>query len=157
MSREITPDGQLLGFDLTRRAALAAAGGAWAVAAGMQAAAAAPAASTAKHTALIRTASDCLAVAEVCQAHCIKLLGAGDTSMKACMGLVAATLPMCEALIRLAALDAPRLAEFTKVCIGVCADCEAECRKHADHHAECRDCADACAACIKACKAVSGA
>lgn len=157
MTRDSASDGKLFGFDLTRRGALAAAGGAWAVAAGMQTASAAPAASSAKHGALIRTAAECLGVAEVCQAHCIKLLGTGDTSMKACMGLVAATLPMCEALIRLAALDAPRLAEFSKVCIGVCADCEAECRKHADHHAECRDCADACAACIKACKAVTGA
>ena len=143
--------------NLTRRAALAVAGVAWVAATGTRPATGAPAASTAKHAALIKTATDCIGIAEICQAHCIKLLGAGDTSMKDCMGLVAATLPMCEALVRLAALDAPRLAEFTKVCIGVCADCEAECRKHASHHSECRDCADACAACIKACKAVTGA
>jgi len=119
-------------------------------------ASAAPA-TAAKHTGLIRAAADCIAVAEVCQAHCIRQLGAGDTSMKLCMSLVAQMLPVCGALVRVASIDGARLSELAKVCTLVLADCEAECRKHEGHHTECRDCAEACAACIKACKTVTGA
>jgi hypothetical protein len=61
-------------------------------------------------------------------------------------------LPICGALARFAALDAKRVKELAQLCIGICADCEAECNKHRDHHIECKNCAESCAAVIAECK-----
>lgn len=107
-----------------------------------------------KHKAVIDTATDCLAKGEICVAHCIDLMKGGDTAMADCMKSVSIMMPMCAALVRLAALDAKRLKELAAVCKDVCADCEAECKKHADKHAVCKDCMDSCTACIKECKAL---
>lgn len=103
------------------------------------------------HKALIDAAALCLKEGEICAAHCVASLGTGDTSLKACLTTVMATLPMCDALMRFAAMDAPRLKELAKVCRDVCDDCEKECKKHAEHHAVCKACGEACAACIKEC------
>ena len=108
----------------------------------------------AKHKALIDTASSCLAKGEICVAHCIDLIKGGDTAMADCMKSVSIMMPMCAALVRLAAMDAKRLKEFTAVCKDVCADCEAEGKKHAEKHAVCKACMDSCTACIKECKAL---
>lgn len=109
-------------------------------------------ASAHKHQALIDAALHCVNKGEVCIDHCIALLSKGDTSLKDCIRSVSAMLPMCGALAKLAALDAPRLKEFARVCRDVCADCEKECKKHQDHHALCKACAESCAACIKECE-----
>ncbi|MGO9357209.1 MAG: four-helix bundle copper-binding protein [Xanthobacteraceae bacterium] len=106
----------------------------------------------AHHQPLIDAALACVNRGDVCLDHCFKLLGEGDTSMKTCVRTVSAMLPMYAALARFAALDAPRLKDLARVCIDVCSDCEAECRKHQDHHAACRACAESCADCIKECK-----
>lgn len=108
----------------------------------------------AKHKAVIDTASACIAKGEVCVAHCLEMMKAGDTSLVDCMKSVSIMMPMCAALLRLAALDAPRLKELAAVCKDVCSDCEAECKKHAEKHAVCKACMDSCTACIKECKAL---
>jgi Cys-rich four helix bundle protein (predicted Tat secretion target) len=105
-----------------------------------------------KHKTLIDTATACIAKGEVCVAHCIDLMKGGDTAMADCMKSVSIMMPMCAALVRLAAMDAKRLKELTAVCKDVCADCEAECKKHAEKHAVCKACMDSCTACIKECK-----
>jgi Cys-rich four helix bundle protein (predicted Tat secretion target) len=107
-----------------------------------------------KHKGLIDTASACIAKGEVCVAHCIEMIKGGDTALADCMKSVSIMMPMCAALIRLAAMDATRLKEFAAVCKNVCADCEAECKKHADKHAACKECMESCTACIKECKAL---
>ena len=86
---------------------------------------------------------------EACVDHCAKQLGAGDTSMKNCMGSVSTMLSMCTAVARFAAFDAPRLKEVVKLSVDVCSDCEKECRKHEQHHAQCKNCADSCGAFIR--------
>jgi Cys-rich four helix bundle protein (predicted Tat secretion target) len=106
----------------------------------------------APHQALIDAALDCINRGEVCVNHCIVMLEKGDTSLKDCLRTVSAMLSLCPAMVRLAALDAERLHEFAKVFIDICSDCEKACRKHEDHHAECKACAEACAACIEECK-----
>jgi hypothetical protein len=45
----------------------------------------------------------------------------------------------------------------TKLCIDICGDCEKECRKHEEHHVQCKNCADSCAAFIREGKKVIGA
>jgi Cys-rich four helix bundle protein (predicted Tat secretion target) len=72
---------------------------------------------TAPHQALIDTALDCINRGEVCVDHCIAMLEKGDTSLKDCLRTVSAMLPLCPAMVRLAAMDAERLDEFAKVFI----------------------------------------
>lgn len=111
----------------------------------------------AKYQDLIDAALTCVNRGEVCIDHCTKLMGTGDTSLKDCMKTVAAMLPMCTAVVRFAAFDAPRLKELTRLCVDVCSDCEKECRKHEQHHVICKNCADSCAAFIREGRKVIGA
>ncbi|WP_334149687.1 four-helix bundle copper-binding protein [Hyphomicrobium sp.] len=102
-----------------------------------------------QHQAVIDSAMDCVAKAEACVAHCIASLAKGDTSLAECLKSVLAMMPMCAAVARLAALDAPRLKDVAKLCADICADCEKVCRKHEAHHAVCKACADSCARFVK--------
>lgn len=111
----------------------------------------------AKHQVLIDKALVCINRGEVCLNHCLAMMSMGDTTLKDCMATVSAMLPMCGGLAKLAALDAPRLKDYAKVCMDTCTDCEKECRKHEDKHTICKACAESCADCIKACKALLGA
>ena len=108
----------------------------------------------AKHKALIDSAFACLNHGEICINHCLTTLSAGDTSLKDCMRSVSVMMPMCAALARAGALEASRLKDIAKVCIDICADCETECKKHAEHHAACKACGQSCADCIAECKKV---
>ena len=111
----------------------------------------------AKHQTVIDAALACINKGEVCTAHCIEMLGTGDTSLKDCLRSVSEMMPMCAALARLAALDARRLKELARVCGDVCDDCLKECKKHADHHAACKACAETCESCVKECKKLTDA
>ncbi|MBL8884439.1 MAG: four-helix bundle copper-binding protein [Hyphomicrobium sp.] len=108
----------------------------------------------AKHKALIDSAFACLNHGEICINHCLTTLSTGDTSLKDCMRSVSVMMPMCAALARAGALEASRLKDIAKVCIDICADCETECKKHAEHHAACKACGQSCADCIAECKKV---
>lgn len=112
------------------------------------------AASKSSHPALTAAAARCGTVGTVCLKHCIRLTKAGDKSISDCMRAVQAMLPVCSAVGRLASQDAKRLKDLLEVCVAVCNDCEAECRKHEFHHVECKNCAEACAAMVKEAKAL---
>lgn len=103
---------------------------------------------------VLESALHCARDGEICMAHCLESFSAGDTMLADCARSVAQLVPVCTALAQLAALKSPRLAEFAKAAALVCKDCEAQCRKHADHHDFCKDCADSCLACIKACESL---
>jgi Cys-rich four helix bundle protein (predicted Tat secretion target) len=103
---------------------------------------------------VLESALHCARDGEVCLAHCLESFSAGDTMLAECARSVAQLVPACTALAQLAALKSPRLAEFAKAVVLICKDCEAQCRKHVDHHAFCKDCADSCLACIKACESL---
>ncbi|MCB1929502.1 MAG: four-helix bundle copper-binding protein [Rhodocyclaceae bacterium] len=103
--------------------------------------------------ALVDAAGACVARGEACLAHCLVLMGDGDTTIAACSRSVNETIAACSALQKLAAQKsshAPKMAALTEE---ICRACEDECRKHEDKHAECKACAEACADCAKACKA----
>jgi Cys-rich four helix bundle protein (predicted Tat secretion target) len=110
----------------------------------------------APNQALIDAALTCVNRGDVCLQHCIKLLSTGDTSLKDCIRTVSVMLPLCETHARHAALEAPRLKDLAKLCADVCDDCEKECRKHEQHHVECKNCAQSCAACSKECRKLAG-
>lgn len=107
-----------------------------------------------KYQALIDAAQVCMGKGEVCMAHCIDMMKAGDTSMADCMQSVQAMLPMCATLARLSALEAKRLKAFVAVCRDVCLDCAAECKPHAKEHAVCKACMESCEACATECKII---
>ena len=109
----------------------------------------------AKHARIINTALDCVKAGEVCLDHCLTELAKGNKMLGECAKRVEDTIPMCEALAKLAAQDSRHLKALANVCIAVCEDCEKECLKHAKHHAECKACAESCRDCINACKKVA--
>jgi len=106
------------------------------------------------NTDLIDAALDCVKKGEACNDHCIELVKSGDTSIAECLDTVSVMLPMCSTLSKLASAQSKHLAEFAKVCIAVCEDCEKECKKHEDKHAECKACMKSCGDCIKQCKKI---
>jgi len=107
-----------------------------------------------KHKALTEAANACSTKGEICISHCLETFLTGDTTMAECAYAVQQMLPVCAAMAQLSAYDSKHLGAMAKACIGVCEDCEKECRVHEEHQPECRDCADACAALIKEAKKV---
>ena len=104
--------------------------------------------SGAKHTALVESALDCISTGQFCRDHCIAAIRAGDTTLVDCLAVVTDTLAICQTLVQFAASDNRHLPAFAAVCIEVCQDCENECRRHKETHAECRACMDSCRDCI---------
>ena len=88
-------------------------------------------------------------------AHCLVLLGKGDKEMAACAQSVNQLLAVCAALQKLAGQDSRYTPGFARLAAEVCADCEKECRKHENKHAECKACADSCAACVLECRTLA--
>jgi Cys-rich four helix bundle protein (predicted Tat secretion target) len=104
---------------------------------------------------LVDAAVGCVEAGEVCLEHCLAAFRSGDTTLGECATAVADMLPVCQALARLAASGSKRLPAYAAVCIQVCEDCEAACRKHEAHHAPCKACAEACARVIAALKQIT--
>lgn len=104
------------------------------------------------NTALYEAAMGCLKAGEECLDHCIRTLSTGDKSMAECAGTVRAMLPMCEAIVELTRLNSKHLKALAAVCAKVCRDCEAACKKHANHHAECKACMESCQKCAAECE-----
>lgn len=107
---------------------------------------------TAGNAKIADAATKCLTVGELCAAHCVEMLGAGQKDMAACLASVRETLAACEALRKLAATGSARLKAFAAVCADICADCAKACEPHVKM-AECKACQDACKECEKACRA----
>jgi Cys-rich four helix bundle protein (predicted Tat secretion target) len=106
-----------------------------------------------KGGALLREASDCVRVGEVCLDHCFQILATGDTSIAECGRSVNEMVAVSRALETLAAAGSPRLAGLARASVPIYEHCEAECRKHAPKHAICAECGDACVAILKAIRA----
>jgi len=90
--------------------------------------------------------SGCLDAGNVCLDHCIKELAQGDKSLGDCAKAVHQMLAVCQAVAVIAPTDSKYKKTLVQLCRDVCGDCEKACRKHEDHHAECKACAEACAA-----------
>jgi Cys-rich four helix bundle protein (predicted Tat secretion target) len=101
---------------------------------------------------LILSAQNCLTSANICVSHCLILIGQGDNSLQECLRTASEMIPSCNGLGQLASMNAKHLKKYAEYCITVCTDCEIECRKHQDHHWQCKNCAQACAECIRQCK-----
>jgi Cys-rich four helix bundle protein (predicted Tat secretion target) len=109
------------------------------------------------NTVLFEATLSCLKSGEICLDHCVRTLSTGDKSMAECAGTVRAMLPMCEAMSKLTLLKSKHLKALAAVCAKTCRDCEAACKKHAKHHAECKACMESCQKCALECEKVATA
>lgn len=111
-------------------------------------------AGAARYADLAAAASHCVSTGDACISHCLTLLGQGDKELAACAKTVRDTIAACTALRELAAADSPHVKAMAKVVSNICADCEAECKKH-EKHAVCLDCEKACHDCKGLCDRVA--
>jgi Cys-rich four helix bundle protein (predicted Tat secretion target) len=93
---------------------------------------------------LADASAHCVRRGEACLAHCLALLGSGDTSMAACAKNAAEMTALARSMLTLAASGSKRQKALAKIVGESAKDCEAECRKHADKHPVCHDCAESC-------------
>lgn len=89
-------------------------------------------------------ASKCVVAGELCAAHCLRLIQAGDPTLAACMNSAMVMTSVCRTMMTLAAVDSPVFKQMGAVAMATCEECRAECEKHAAHHAECNACMVAC-------------
>jgi Cys-rich four helix bundle protein (predicted Tat secretion target) len=92
----------------------------------------------------LAAANHCAEQSELCLAHCLVSFQQGETMLAECAQLVYDTMSLCEALASQLTTNSAYVKDLSAVCRKACVDCEAECRKHADHHVECKNCADSC-------------
>lgn len=105
---------------------------------------------------LVDAASGCVKAGRRCLAHCISLLGGGDTSMAACARAVADMIAVTEAALALAAASSTHTRAQAAVARDVCSACQEACQVHAAAHPTCRACAEACGAALAAYSKVLG-
>ena len=103
---------------------------------------------------LIAAAADCALKANICQQHCLVLLGQGDKEMAACAQSSSQVSAICAALQQLASAESRHLPKLARAAMDVCKECEDECKK-TGKHPECKACEEACAACYAECKKIA--
>jgi Cys-rich four helix bundle protein (predicted Tat secretion target) len=104
---------------------------------------------------LAAAASDCVQKGQACIDHCLVLQGDGDKDIAACAQSVTTTTALCAALQVNANANSKYLPKLAALARQACLDCAAECRKHADLHAQCKDCMESCEACARQCEKFS--
>jgi Cys-rich four helix bundle protein (predicted Tat secretion target) len=132
---------------ISRRNLLAAAGALGSVAAGGSAFAAGHddhSAHGSQRPELSSALAACAATGEICVAHCLASFKSGDTTLADCATKVHEMLAVCSAMSTLVAGNSSHTRGLATVCVAVCEDCSAACRKHAKEHRECADCMKAC-------------
>ncbi len=93
---------------------------------------------------LTDAAVDCVKKGQACLAHCLTLLGSGDTSLTACAKAVTDMVAVAQALLTVSTAGSKHTKALAKVAGDVSRDCEAECKKHADKHDACKACMECC-------------
>lgn len=101
---------------------------------------------------IFEAAENCILKGDACIAHCLSLLGTGDTSMADCSKAANDMRAVMVGLASAAASQNPHLADLARAAMLFCTDCQAACAKHASMHLICKECMDACTRTIAACK-----
>ncbi len=91
---------------------------------------------------------ECTGKGELCVSHCLASFREGDTMLADCASKVHEMLAVCSAMATLVAANSTYAKGMAKICAQACNDCAEECRKHADHHEECRACMETCEAVV---------
>lgn len=108
-----------------------------------------------KHPDVLTAVNNCVVMAQQCVAHCLVAFQEGDTTLADCARKVNEMLPICKAFSYQLAGNSPYVKAMSEICGQACKDCETECRKHEDKHAECKECAEACAKVVAAIESLS--
>jgi Cys-rich four helix bundle protein (predicted Tat secretion target) len=93
---------------------------------------------------VLEASSACTRAGQLCLAHCLVVLGQGDTTIAECAQAVSDMLAVHQAVAALAAAGSRHLKAQLAVADEVTERCKAACDTHADKHPTCRDCAKAC-------------
>ncbi|MBK8259843.1 MAG: four-helix bundle copper-binding protein [Nannocystis sp.] len=93
---------------------------------------------------VLEASSACARAGQLCLAHCLVVLGQGDTTIAECAQAVSDMLAVHQAVAALAAAGSRHLKAQLAVADEVTERCKAACDTHADKHPTCRDCAKAC-------------
>lgn len=107
--------------------------------------------------AIISSTEECIGTGRECLAHCARELSTGSSMMAQCNMAVQNMLAATEALNKIAqmnTLNNTAMKSFAKACREICEECHAACKKHENHHIECKSCMEACEKCIEACKKI---
>lgn len=100
------------------------------------------------NTELLLKLSECTAACDICADACLD-----EDNLEKMISCIR-TDRDCAAICTLTSAYVSRNSRYTeaalRLCIDVCRDCEAECKKHEAAH--CQQCADSCRACIEACE-----
>jgi Cys-rich four helix bundle protein (predicted Tat secretion target) len=107
------------------------------------------ASSKSKYSKAMMSAVHCQLAAENCLAHCINEMGKGDKSLVKCANSTREVIAACEAFVKMASFESSFTGKMADLCEDVCKACAAECKKHAEHHPECKECMDSCLSCAK--------
>lgn len=94
--------------------------------------------------AVLSASGACARTGQLCLAHCLVVLGQGDTTIAECAQAVSDMLAVNRAVAELAAAGSRHLKAQLAVAIEVNERCKVACDTHADKHPTCRDCAEAC-------------
>lgn len=97
-----------------------------------------------RQDALVAAAGKCITAGEICLAHCIASLAAGETMLAECARAVHDMLAVCRMIATLGSSGSAHLAAAAALCDAVCRDCKAACDKHGTMHPECKACGEAC-------------
>ncbi|NCN09281.1 MAG: four-helix bundle copper-binding protein [Leptospira sp.] len=102
-----------------------------------------------KYAKAMMAAVHCKLEAEICLTHCIRELGAGDKTLLSCANATRETIAACEAFVQLASQESKFTSKMASLCEDICRACAKECKKHENHHQECKACMDSCLSCAK--------
>jgi Cys-rich four helix bundle protein (predicted Tat secretion target) len=96
------------------------------------------------NAALAMALAHCEIAGNACLAHCLVLLGDGDTSMGGCARAVRDMLAVCEMMSTLVSSGSAFFKDAAALCAKACGACKRECEKHIADHPECKACFDGC-------------
>lgn len=96
---------------------------------------------------LVESLENCVAACHNCAASCLE--EENVYSMRECIKLDLDCADVCHMALKLLARDSSHAVSVVKLCMGICAECAAECEKH--EHDHCQQCAKACRRCEDQC------
>ena len=97
---------------------------------------------------LVESLENCVASCNNCASSCLDEENVQE--MTACIKLDLDCGDVCHMALKLLARDSNHAVSVVQLCMGICAECAAECEKH--DHDHCQLCAEACRRCEEHCR-----
>lgn len=97
---------------------------------------------------LVESLENCVAACNNCASSCLD--EDNVQAMRMCIKLDLDCADVCHMALKLLARDSNHAASVVVLCMGICAECAAECEKH--EHEHCQLCANVCRRCENHCR-----